>query len=154
MQQRFEGDWLIEKSWKTADICLDTHRAPSYTDLIDNLDYSTTGAPMQTSDKTIISDLKSRLPVQLGNNIKRIIVFGSRARGEGSPDSDLDIAILVDTKTIEIEKTLDDIAYRVMWDHDFKPVISLKVFSEKAFMSAVDRGFSFYRNVNQEGISV
>jgi len=109
---------------------------------------------MQTTDKTIISDLKSRLPVQLVNHIKKIIVFGSRALEEGSPDSDLDIAILVDNKTIEIEKTLDDIAYRVMWDHDFKPVISLKVFSEKAFMSAVARGFSFYRNVNQEGISV
>jgi len=109
---------------------------------------------MQTTDQAIISDLKSRLPVQLGNHIKRIIVFGSRARGEGSPDSDLDIAILVDNKTVEIEKTLDDIAYRVMWDHDFKPVISLKIFSEKAFMSAVARGFSFYRNVNQEGISV
>jgi len=109
---------------------------------------------MQTTDKTIISDLKSRLPVRLGSHIKKIIVFGSRARGEGSPDSDLDIAILVDTKTTEIEKTLDDIAYGVMWDHDFKPVISLKVFSEKAFMSAVERGFSFYRNVHQEGISV
>ena len=109
---------------------------------------------MQTTDQDIISDLKSRLPVQLGSHIKRIIVFGSRARGEGSPDSDLDIAILVDNKTTEIEKILDDIAYRVMWDHDFKPVISLKVFSEKDFMSAVARGFSFYRNVNQEGISV
>ena len=109
---------------------------------------------MQTTDKTIISDLKSRLPVRLGSHIKKIIVFGSCARGEGSPDSDLDIAILVDTKTTEIEKTLDDIAYGVMWDHDFKPVISLKVFSEKAFMSAVERVFSFYRNVHQEGISV
>ena len=98
---------------------------------------------MQTTDQAIISDLKSRLPVQLGNHIKRIIVFGSRARGEGSPDSDLDIAILVDNKTVEIEKTLDDIACRVMWDHDFKPVISLNVFSEKTFMTQLTGVFLF-----------
>jgi hypothetical protein len=32
--------------------------------------------------------------------------------------------------------TVNDLAYGVMWDYDFKPVISLKVFSEARFRSS------------------
>ena len=109
---------------------------------------------MQTKDKAIIFELKSCLTAQLHSQIKRVIVYGSRARGEEHPESDLDIAILVDTKSAEIEKNLEDIAYKIMWDNDFNPIISLKVFSEKSFINAVQKGFSFYQNVNREGLTV
>ena len=69
-------------------------------------------------------------------------------------DSDLDLVALVDEKNSEIENILDDVAYDVMWDYDFQPIISLKVFSEAHFKSAVERGFSFYRNVEKNGISL
>ncbi len=61
---------------------------------------------------------------------------------------------LVDNKSSEIERKLEDVAYQVMWDHDFKPIISLKVFAESRFKSAVKRGISFYENVQKEGVSV
>jgi hypothetical protein len=41
-----------------------------------------------------------------------------------------------------------------MWDNDFHPVISLKVFSEARFHSALEQGYSFYRNVMREGVKV
>ena len=84
----------------------------------------------------------------------RLIVFGSRARGGASEDSDLDVIALLDVKTPEIERRLEDIAYQVMWDHDFRPIISLKVFEDAGFRSAVDRGFSFYRQIEKEGVPV
>jgi len=86
--------------------------------------------------------------------VRRVIVFGSRARGITGDDSDLDILVLVDEKTEAIEKGLEDAAYQVMWDYDFRPMISLKVFSETSFNHAVSQGFSFYRNVEREGIPV
>ena len=43
-------------------------------------------------------------------------------------------------------------AYQIMWEHDFKPIISLKVFSEASFNRALEEGFSFYRNIEREGI--
>ena len=81
-----------------------------------------------------------------------MILFGSRARGHAPEDSDLDLVALVDDKTPELEQAIDDVAYSVMWDHDFKPTISLKVFAEDRFNNAVARGYSFYRNVMREGI--
>ncbi len=72
----------------------------------------------------------------------------------GDEDSDLDLVALVDEKTPELEEALDDIAYKVMWEHDFKPLISLKVFSEERFRESLAKGNSYYRNVELEGIVV
>lgn len=105
-------------------------------------------------DKTLIEELKQRLPADVLLHIRRMIMYGSRARGEAAEDSDLDLVALVDEKTPELEQALDEIAYKVMWDHDFKPIISLKVFSEERFRSAAAKGLSFYRNVEREGVTV
>lgn len=109
---------------------------------------------MNERDKALILEFKKRLPSELEKHLKRLIVFGSRVRGEASEESDLDVIALVDEKTPEVEKKLEDIVYQVMWDHDFKPIISLKVFSESHFYSAFNRGFSFYHHVEKEGIAV
>ena len=42
--------------------------------------------------------------------------------------------------------------YQVMWDHDFTPLISLKVFDAGSFATYQEKGFSFYRKVAEEGI--
>lgn len=108
---------------------------------------------MDDRDRDLILEIKRRLSSDLADHVKRLIVFGSRATGKASEDSDLDVIALVDEKKPEIEKHLEDIVYQVMWDHDFKPIISLKVISESHFYNALKRGFSFYRHVEKEGIS-
>ncbi len=109
---------------------------------------------VKEQDRQIILELKNRLSADLRKRVKKLILYGSRARGAGVDDSDLDLVALVDEKTPDIESALDDVAYSVMWDHDFKPVISLKVFSEARFRSAAEKGMSFYRHVEKEGISL
>ncbi len=109
---------------------------------------------MDERDKALMLDFKKRLPKEAGKHLKQLIVFGSRARGNAAEDSYLDAIALVDEKTLEIEQKFDDIVYQVMWDHDFKPIISLKVFAESQFDNALKRGFSFYRYIEKEGISI
>ncbi len=109
---------------------------------------------MTSDDKRLVWELRQRLGGDELRHMTRVIAFGSRARGEAGADSDLDLLVLVDEKTPELEKTLEDAAYAVMWEHDFRPIISLKVFDESRFRSAVERGFSFYKHVEQEGISL
>lgn len=109
---------------------------------------------MDDRDRDLILEIKRRLSSDLACHVKRLIIFGSRAKGKAAEDSDLDVVALVDERTSKIEKHLEDIAYQVMWDHDFKPIISLKVFTESHFYSAVNKGFSFYRHVQKEGIVV
>ena len=109
---------------------------------------------MNIHDNYIISEIKRRIPESAMPHIKKFIAYGSRVRGDNTADSDLDLIILVDNKTEALEKILDDTAYEIMWDDDFKTIISLKVFTESRFNQAVNQGYSFYRNVNRDGISL
>jgi uncharacterized protein len=109
---------------------------------------------MRKKDRDMVQEIKRRLPEEVRRRVERFIVFGSRARGDARVDADLDLIALVDKKTPEIEKVLGDAAYEVMWDHDFNPIISLKVFSMSRFEKAVARGLSFYKNVDTQGIAV
>ena len=109
---------------------------------------------MGTIDQQIVEELKRRIPAEVLPHIRELILYGSRVRGDAADDSDLDLVALVDEKTPELEYVLDEIAYNVMWDRDFKPMISLKVFTEDRFRAAAAKGFSFYRNVMREGITI
>ncbi len=109
---------------------------------------------MNEKDRELILKFKNRLPSDVKGHLRQIIVFGSRVKGEAKEDSDIDVIALVDKKTPEIERRLEDVAYQVMWDHDFKPIISLKVFAESQFNNAIKKGFSFYKHVQKEGVSV
>ncbi|MCG6533449.1 MAG: nucleotidyltransferase domain-containing protein [Syntrophales bacterium LBB04] len=109
---------------------------------------------MKEEDRKIVLELKRRLSADLQKRVIKFILYGSRARGIYAEDSDLDLVALVDEKTPEIESALDELAYGVMWDNDFKPVISLKVFSEAHFLSSTEKGMSFYKHVEKEGIPI
>jgi len=109
---------------------------------------------MGEQDRALIEEFKRRLPTDIVPHIRLMIMYGSRARGDAGQDSDLDLVALVDENNAALEQRLDDIAYDLMWDHDFKPIISLKVFSEERFRSAAAKGYSYYRTIEREGITV
>ncbi|MDI6704401.1 MAG: hypothetical protein QME40_07015 [bacterium] len=49
---------------------------------------------------------------------------------------------------------MEDATYQIMWDHNFRPIISLKIFTEDKFNQALREGFSSYRYVERDGIVV
>ncbi len=49
---------------------------------------------MTTSDRLVLQRLKARVAERLP--LSRIILFGSRARGDNEPDSDLDVLVLLE----------------------------------------------------------
>ena len=108
---------------------------------------------MSTKDKSIVIQFKKRIPEKIRKQLVKIIIFGSRANGKTSRYSDLDVAVLVKRKTRPLEKHLENVAYDLMLEHDFRPVISLKVFGQEAFNRRYKEGFSFYRHM-REGIVI
>jgi predicted nucleotidyltransferase len=107
---------------------------------------------MEERDRNLILEFKTRLPADVMAQIRKVVAFGSRVRGQKEEDSDLDLLILVDRKTPELEGKIEDFAYQVMWDHDFKPIISIKVFTEFDYRNFLREGFSFYKNIEREGV--
>lgn len=109
---------------------------------------------MGERENRMVREFRERLPAQIRPHLRKLIVYGSRARDDADDHSDLDLVAIVDEKTPELESALEDTAYEVMWEFDFSPIISLKVFSQDTFQAAAEKGFSFYKHVLEEGIAV
>ena len=89
-----------------------------------------------------------------GSHLKRVILYGSYARGDFTPESDLDIMILVDLKDSEEEKYLDDLSelgflYNVEHDIWMMPIVkNIEHFNRWVSV------YPFYQNVQTEGVTV
>lgn len=84
--------------------------------------------------------------------MRQIILYGSYARGDFHPDSDIDIMILLDLSDIDIKKyrhQLSDMTFdfNMDYDVDIKPIAK----SEEHYRKWVDN-YPFYSNVNREGV--
>ena len=73
--------------------------------------------------------------------VRRLILFGSRARGDQRPDSDCDVLVVVDRRTPELLELLYDRVMDVLLTHG--RVVSLKVLEEKQWdrIRALDTPF-------------
>ena len=49
--------------------------------------------PLDTS--TLLAHIKSRLQAVYGDRLRGVVLYGSEARGEATPDSDVDILVLL-----------------------------------------------------------
>lgn len=87
-----------------------------------------------------------------GSHVRQIILYGSYARGDFRPDSDIDIMILVDMSDIELKsygEKLSYMTYDFNLDHDIdiKPIAK----SEEIFNKWVVN-YPFYSNIHKEGL--
>ena len=62
-------------------------------------------------EKTILDRFKALLASRV--NVYKLILFGSRARGDAAPDSDLDVFVVVEHATSDIERYISDCAWLV-----------------------------------------
>lgn len=89
-----------------------------------------------------------------GIHLKKIILYGSYARGDAREDSDIDIMILLDISDIEIKAyrhQLSDATYDYNLENnlDIMPIAK----NEDHFDIWTDN-YPFYRNVKNEGVTL
>lgn len=105
-----------------------------------------------TVSKTVIENIKrivlESIPAQMESTIRRIILFGSCARGDFHKDSDIDVAVLTTSKEDFIEKT-SDIVYEAM--EKYGMVLNFLFIDAKDFESKKE-WYPFYQNIENEGI--
>lgn len=54
------------------------------------------GAMDKTAVKTLMDELKAGFQVMYGDRLKGVYLYGSYARGEADPESDLDVLVVLD----------------------------------------------------------
>ncbi len=101
--------------------------------------------------RTILADLRSRLEGLYGDRLVRLILYGSQARGDAEPDSDIDVLVVLKGDVIpeqEIERS-GDIVSDVSLMH--QSVVSCVFVSEERYR---DEWTPLLSNVRREGVLV
>ena len=103
---------------------------------------------MTTTEEQFFKEIKTLLRNNAPN--ARIILYGSRARGDSKPSSDWDILVVLDKPVIEASD-FDRISYplyKIGWEHGEH--VSTKIYSSEEWRK---RSFTpFYKTVESEGI--
>ena len=88
----------------------------------------------------------------LGDRLVALKLFGSHARGDAGPDSDLDVLVLVEEATPTLENHVLDLAIHVNLVHDV--YISPRVIARRIFEDPVWRSTPFIRALETEGAAL
>ena len=82
-----------------------------------------------------------------------IVLYGSQARAEAMPDSDLDLLVIAnDSVTSTQKREIHDAIYEIGLEYDI--VISLIITSRQQWESPVTKLLPLYKSITQEGIRV
>jgi len=99
---------------------------------------------------TAIDAYVQRLTSEFPDDVVSIILYGSQARGESQPESDIDLLIVVRRLTPSLRGELTDLAWQVQFEYDV--VFSDIVRTVDEFQQMQREQFPYYRNIEREGL--
>jgi len=101
--------------------------------------------------KRIAARVKEHLVEIYGEKIKDVMLYGSHVRGEATPDSDVDILVLVDESLnpSEVRKSLSDLLLDILLEEG--ELVSVIVLPHSFFES---HDYPFILSVRRESIRV
>lgn len=104
----------------------------------------------------LIKEFINQVKELLGEHLKKVILYGSYARGDFKNNSDIDIMFLTDFKGEEIIKWRNEIvgiAYDIEFDNNFDIDFSPLVKNLDDYNKRIEF-VPFYMNVQKEGVEL
>jgi len=105
-----------------------------------------------------LTSLENKAVVELKETLKKkyrlldFRIYGSKARGDATPDSDIDIMIELDEFTPAIESAIDDLVFDINLAHDC--FISTIIFSKKELEEGPLGESPIYKRIEKEGVEI
>lgn len=106
---------------------------------------------MDARDREIVNKLKNLLQKRV--KLHQVILFGSRARGDSDPDSDMDVLVVLDApRTPKIDDVVSDCAWEAGFDAGV--VVVPIVVSRDHWENGPERSSLLAMAVREEGVSI
>jgi predicted nucleotidyltransferase len=99
----------------------------------------------------VLGQVRTRLAAAFGKRLKGIVLYGSEARHEAAPDSDIDLMVLLEGP-VQAGKDLDTIIHAL---YPLQLELDRLIDAWPADAAAYERQeFAVYRNARREGILI
>jgi len=109
-------------------------------------------ARLRQNERAALLDYVARLREKFGDRVQHVILYGSRARGEGDTESDLDVLVVVDKGDYEFHKAVALESFEPSLQHS--ALISPLIWDEAHYEQQKQWRLLFFRNLKQDGITL
>ena len=106
---------------------------------------------MGGSLQSVLRQLRREFSQLWGKRLRAVYLYGSQARGDALPDSDVDVLAVIngDFDYFDFLHTADEIVSRLSLENDM--VITLSLVSNEQFTTSQ---MPLFRNIRREGIAI
>lgn len=101
-------------------------------------------------EKHAVESLMETLRRDLDARLLLLVLFGSKARGNDAPDTDLDVLLITDGEPQDMEKRMSVVTSALNLEHGV--FINTLIFSRDRWASFAKRRAAFWQNVQRDGI--
>ncbi|MGH7468015.1 MAG: nucleotidyltransferase domain-containing protein [Longimicrobiales bacterium] len=104
---------------------------------------------MSPTDLAILHEFAAR--VRQLEPRAQLLAFGSRARGDAHPDSDLDVCVIVPRRTTELRRAVQNAAWETGFEH--ARVIATVLLEQDDFEAGPMSASTLVANIRAEGVA-
>ena len=103
-------------------------------------------------DRLALKEFQERLLLLLGDKLLKILLFGSKAQGRATTESDIDVLVLIKDNAITFRHPILDQAFEVNVKHGV--YISPRIISLSTYEHPVWRMTYFMRQLREQGVAL
>lgn len=103
-------------------------------------------------EKPIIEEFKRRIEQRFPGELVRLIIFGSKVRGEATPESDVDLLAVIQSDNWRLGDEIRGVGYALELEHGV--VLSIQVISRNHYERLRAGRTQFFQVLEQEGVVV
>ena len=106
-----------------------------------------------TPDETTwLTEYRQALSARHPGTVVRMVVYGSKARGEARPDSDIDVLLIIKNDAGPLKLPVREMGYELAATSDAVPLIL--AYPEEDWRDRREKGCPLQREVERDGVSV
>jgi len=109
-------------------------------------------AHLADKERRALIDFLVKLYQRFDGRIQFVTLFGSRARGDAEPDSDMDVLVVLDSEDPQARREIRYLAAEVWLEHGL--YLSTRVWSLAHWQKLRQMEASLYRNICHDGIDL
>ena len=107
---------------------------------------------LSVSEKHIVEEFKRQVEQRFPGELIRVVLFGSKARGDATRESDVDVLVVIHSEGWRLGDEIRSLGYALELEHGV--VLSIQVMSERHYEELRLCGSQFFKAVEREGVSV
>jgi predicted nucleotidyltransferase len=106
--------------------------------------------PLAPQERTAVHNFVQTIQANYPGQINQVVLFGSKARGDDTPESDIDILVVLRDNDWRLCDAIRTLGARVSLEHDV--LLSIRAVSPDKWAELARYQFPLYQAIQTEGI--